>query len=340
MANPIIQFEGQEANFINENQLKLTLKLLPTEPGPSSYGDVFTVLDREGLKPSDILGLYKVSANDYSYSLFLSNEGILQKLKNKKVIGTGNTRFNVVSMSEQVVTLRVHWLPLFYDNRILKAIFCDYGEVLDIRMCKSSYANLVALNGLREVILKTDEVLKQKIPHLVKFNCGQSLLVTMQGRPPLCLKCHVVGHTRRDCEANKTFARVTASSALSAGVARVGTSMVSVARPSDPVAAEPLAEATPEPMGSGDVPLSHEVGAGGSGASVAVSDDQQPVIDNDMGESAASKRGRDDDEDDFITPNKPARMGPPSSESPVPLTRGFTPIMSVTDILSESDNEH
>lgn len=340
MANPIIQFEGQEANFINENQLKLTLKLLPTEPGPSSYGDVFTVLDREGLKPSDILGLYKVSANDYSYSLFLSNEGILQKLKNKKVIGTGNTRFNVVSMSEQVVTLRVHWLPLFYDNRILKAIFCDYGEVLDIRMCKSSYANLVALNGLREVILKTDEVLKQKIPHLVKFNCGQSLLVTMQGRPPLCLKCHVVGHTRRDCEANKTFARVTASSALSAGVARVGTSMVSVARPSDPVAAEPLAEATPEPMGSGDVPLSHEVGAGGSEASVAVSDDQQPVIDNDMGESAASKRGRDDDEDDFITPNKPARMGPPSSESPVPLTRGFTPIMSVTDILSESDNEH
>lgn len=330
MASPVVNFEGQETNFINENQMKLTLKLFPTEPGPSSYNDVFTALDKEGLNPSDILGLYKVSANDSSYSLFLSNEGVVQKLKSKKVIGSGKTRFTVMSMSEQVVNLRIHWLPLYYDNRILKAIFCDYGEVLDIRMCKSSFANLVALNGLREITLKTDEILKQKIPHLVKFNCGQSILVTMQGRPPLCLKCREVGHTRRDCEMNRSFA----------GVARVGTSVVSVARPSDPVAAEPLAGATPEPMGSGDVPLSHDVGAGGSGASVAMSGDQQPVIDDDMGESTASKRGRDDDEDDFITPNKPARMRPPSSGSPVPLTRGFTPIMTVTDILSESDNEH
>ena len=41
-----------------------------------------------------------------------------------------------------------------------KAIFCEYSEVLDIRMCKSSHANFVAMNGMREVTIKTDEVTK------------------------------------------------------------------------------------------------------------------------------------------------------------------------------------
>ena len=153
--------------------------------------------------------LYKVSANDYSFSLFLSNEGTVN-LRDKKVIGNNKVKLNVISMAEEIVTLRVHWLPLYYDNRLLKAIFCEYGEVLDIRMCKSSHANLVAMNGMREVTIKTVEVTKQKIPHLVTFSSGQSILITMRGRSPLCLKRREVGHVRRDCEDRRSFATITA----------------------------------------------------------------------------------------------------------------------------------
>ena len=71
------------------------------------------------------------------------------------------------------------------------------------------------------------------------------------------------------------------------------------------------------------------------------SGDQQLITEEEMGEPAASKRGRDDDDVDFITPNKLARVRPPPPpESPVSLTKGFTPIMDVADILSESDTEH
>ena len=78
---------------------------------------------------------------------------------------------------------------MYYSYRLLKAIFCDYEEVLDVNLCKSSYAHVCVLNGLREVVLRTDEIKQQKIPHLVKLGSGQSILVTMQGRPPFCLKC-------------------------------------------------------------------------------------------------------------------------------------------------------
>ena len=101
-------------------------------------------------------------------------------------------------MVEQGVTLRIQWLPLFYDNRILKAIFCDYGEIMDIRMCKSPYANIVAMYGMRKVTLRTTELSKQRIPHFVTFDSGQSLLITMQGMPLLCLKCRSAVHIRKD----------------------------------------------------------------------------------------------------------------------------------------------
>lgn len=41
-----------------------------------------------------------------------------------------------------------------------------------------------------------------KIPHLLRFSDGMSALLTIPGRPPLCLKCSRVGHVRRVCPSN------------------------------------------------------------------------------------------------------------------------------------------
>ena len=79
---------------------------------------------------------------------------------------------------------------------ILKAMLCLYGELVDIKCMKSTYGNVTAMNRVREVPLKTDEIRKRQIPHLVIIMSGQSALITMLGRPPLCLKCKVVSHTK------------------------------------------------------------------------------------------------------------------------------------------------
>ena len=321
MAKPIVTFEGFAPNYINEDDLKMTIKLVPMEVGNCSYGEVFKVLDKYGVKPQDILGCYKVSASDSSFSIFMANEEVVKMLKEKKVLEDGRLKFMVMCMTDQLVNIRVHWLPLFYDNRIVKAMLSDYGEIQEIRMCKSSYANLVAMNGIREVLIKTDEIKKQQIPHLINFGCGQSVLLTMQGRPPLCLKCKQVGHTRRDCEPRRTFASVASEGRRDD-------------RPNGPAVVEPPAENSSRTTGSEDASLPPPLGAEGSTIAADISGAQQgssDCITVEMSETTDSKRRREEDED-FIPPNKPARMRPPPSR-PVSLENQWSPIMEACDIM-------
>lgn len=326
MAKPIVTFEGFAPNYINEEDLKMTVKVVPMEGGNCTYGDVFRVLDKYGVKPQDILGCYKVSANDSSFSIFMGNEEIVRRLKEKKFLEVDKLKFMVMCMTEQLVSIRVHWLPLFYDNRIVKAMLSDYGEIQDIRMCKSSYANLVAMNGIREVLIKTDEIKKQQIPHLINFGCGQSVLLTMQGRPPLCLKCKQVGHTRRDCEPRRTFAVVASEGRHDD-------------HPNGPAVAEPAVETPSRTMGSEDASLPPTLGTEGSATGADVSGAQQGPSEEsvtvEMSETADSKRRREEDED-FIPPNKPARMRPPPSR-PVSLENQWTPIMEACDIMVDDN---
>ena len=43
---PTVTFEGFAPNYINEDALKMTLKLMPKKVGNSSCGDVFKILDK------------------------------------------------------------------------------------------------------------------------------------------------------------------------------------------------------------------------------------------------------------------------------------------------------
>ena len=45
----IILFSGDEANYIDQDQLDLTVKLSPVAFGPNSYEDVFRALNQAGL---------------------------------------------------------------------------------------------------------------------------------------------------------------------------------------------------------------------------------------------------------------------------------------------------
>ena len=307
MANPIIHFDGNESNYIDDDQLEQTIRLTPTEYGSLSYGDVFIALEDEGLKAEDLTGLYKVSPNDRSFSLIIKDKDTAKRLMEMKYIGRGSKRFTVMLCSEQIVSLRVHWLPMYYQDRLLKAIFCDFGEVLEVKHMKTSYTNVCTLNGMREVILKTDEKLKQRIPHMVKFGCGQSMLITMQGRPPLCLKCHEVGHTRRECETTR-YARVASFVRPAAQSAREPRGEV----PSGPVRSE---GASPPPVEGTGAPV---VGGDMSGVQTGSTEDVEMTA-----VSSKRRREKDDDDDSFIPPNKPARMTQLSPEPPASTSNMF-----------------
>ena len=88
---------------------------------------------------------------------------------------------------------------------LIREVFSEYGKVVIVNMQKNSHDLVSAYNDIREVHLKTDEFRKQRVPHLLNFSSGQSILVTMAGRVPYCLKCRSVGHKRSRCPTNKKF---------------------------------------------------------------------------------------------------------------------------------------
>ena len=61
--NPVVQFNGFEPDHINEDRLVRTLRLVPRESSSVSYGELWSVLEAENLKPDDIEAIFKVSAS-------------------------------------------------------------------------------------------------------------------------------------------------------------------------------------------------------------------------------------------------------------------------------------
>ena len=72
--------------------------------------------------------------------------------------------------------------------------------------CANLTTETVFKSGVRIVKVEVDEVGKSRVPHLLQFECGSRALVTVRGRPPLCLRCHRVGHLRSGCPGAVTYA--------------------------------------------------------------------------------------------------------------------------------------
>ena len=81
---------------------------------------------------------------------------------------------------------------------LLTEVLENFGEVVTVDKLRTKHANCVTYDGVREVRLRMNELHKQKIPHIVHLPSGQTILITMQGRPPFCLKCKSVGHVHRN----------------------------------------------------------------------------------------------------------------------------------------------
>ena len=311
-------FDGFEGNYVNAERLRKTVQLVPKSGSKAaSYGELLNALEDLGVPPDEIEGIYKVSSTDNTYSVQMRFEDTVEAIVEKGEFNVGGNQFDIMKLTEQIVTVRVHWLPLYFDNVILEEIFGEYGQVLGISMMKTAHAKLVAQNGSREIRLKTDEFKKQLIPHLVKFKSGRSVLITMAGRPPYCLKCGHVGHVRARC--------VTRRQAY-ASVVQQGFAVSSSDAVAPPASVGASVQASVEPAGTSDASLPS---SGGDGGSVSEGRDppdqpndpqQQQQQEMDLDPEKGQKRGRDSQEGasempseshstglgTWITPNRPA----------------------------------
>lgn len=333
-------FDGDESSFINGDRLSKTVKFVPSRRQASvSAGELLNALAAVGIQPEDIAGVYKVSQNDYSFSVQFCFTDTAETVSSLQKIKVGDASFDIMKMNEQVVSLRVHWLPLYYDSLILKEALQNFGEVIDVSMLKTAHANCVTLDGVREVRLKTDERNKHKIPHIIHFSSGQSVLVTMQGRPPYCLKCKTVGHVRQRCPTNnRSFAQV---------VEGPGTA--------EPVPVPPPAPVAPvtspaEPSDSvGEATESHVGDNAAAKGTFGQEQSSQPPQEMDLDLEKGLKRARESQEGaseapsqlhspghrPWITPNKVAKsVAVP--QGTLPLSNSFDPGLEIGELVIDA----
>ena len=110
---------------------------------------------------------------------------------------TGHVRYEWDLQPFRLV--RVHWLPGYVPDVCIHNFlsqFCPVASILPERATEGFES------GVRRAKVGSDGI--EKIPHLSKIEyegMDFPVLITVPGRPPLCLKCHSTGHVRYECDA-------------------------------------------------------------------------------------------------------------------------------------------
>ena len=95
--------------------------------------------------------------------------------------------------------VRVHWLPGYVPDVYVHNFLQQFYPVVNIlpERATEGYEN-----GVCRAKVGSEGV--DRIPHLSKIDYeGMEfpVLITVPGRPPLCLRCHSIGHVRYECDA-------------------------------------------------------------------------------------------------------------------------------------------
>jgi hypothetical protein len=158
--------------------------------------------------PDEIICLGPLSRNAEWY-ITLSTERLKKVILNLGTLCVCRYTGTFRPAGSDEYKLRVHWLPPWIDSQSLCSSLTDLGlEVISLFTDKSTvkvhehnFRNTEIT--VRTVIVKTDS--KRNIPHVIDvedFGFGETFkaLITMSGRPPLCLRCKGEGHIRSKCD--------------------------------------------------------------------------------------------------------------------------------------------
>ncbi|KAL3877968.1 hypothetical protein ACJMK2_035609 [Sinanodonta woodiana] len=191
------RFDVDLSPFVDKEIYQRTIRI----EGRLSREDAMKKLAKAGVSISDVDGMYREGENS-PWSAVLRTRELAKNI----------TLDGIKYLANFTIDLRVHWLPLYVNDDIIREVLAPFGTVLDITRDKTLLdKDTATLNGTRLVKLNTTEFDSRHIPHIVSLgSCG--MLITMKGRPPICLKCRQAGHLRKDCpEKSPSYASVATS---------------------------------------------------------------------------------------------------------------------------------
>ena len=164
------------------------------------------------LKDLDVHGIYQ-TGRSYIWYLEFEKEEHMREFIEIPIMVKEKYTASISAMCEQRTTVKVFWLPTYVRESFVRSFFAPYGKVLTvIRERVMLEKDKYCYGGTYTVEMVLSDRQKEEIPHLVKYDLGISMLITMAGRPPLCLKCNNIGHIRKNCPENAPRNQATSGS--------------------------------------------------------------------------------------------------------------------------------
>ena len=125
-----------------------------------------------------------------------------ETLLSRGTVQVNGKSFKIKSAARRHFAARVHWVPVFITNNVIRKTFGDYAEVKSFKHEVYTDAGLDGIaTGVRKVLMVGDS---HQVPHVLQVVDPDNAevwkcLVTIAGRPPLCLRCKKIGHVRKSC---------------------------------------------------------------------------------------------------------------------------------------------
>ena len=177
---------------------------LPFEAGRLYCREQFlTIFRQRGIDAEYIEAMGPLNQNSQWHITFTADapQHMLSEF-NLQPLVIGGRRAQVQRMSGHICKVRAHWAPYFIPQAAITAELSRVGKVKSFEFEKSIVKGLEHCKTLVRLI--EVEASPVDIPHIVRIPFNGTfypVLLTVQGRPPLCLRCEKTGHIRKDCQA-------------------------------------------------------------------------------------------------------------------------------------------
>ncbi|XP_064467822.1 uncharacterized protein LOC135378674 [Ornithodoros turicata] len=156
---------------------------------------------KELIKGTEIaaFGVYQLN---HIWLLTTHHEETKQKLLNAKECIVKGKRCLIIDCCQQEIVAKLHWLPYHVPDDSVRKAFEVFGQEIIVSREKWTddyFHDVESTTRVLKMKLK-EGVTVDIIPHQMRL-CGKSVLVSIPGRLPLCLRCRELGHVRRQCRA-------------------------------------------------------------------------------------------------------------------------------------------
>jgi len=190
-------------SLVDLDRLKKTARLQVIGPKKNFVSRLEIAETLQGsIALSEVTAIFKQEQSDVWFISF-DDSHCVDDLVRLRMVESERFNLHMSSCAARRISLKVHWLPVWLNDDPVVDFFESFGKVITYSRDTFEIADCGIETGIRTVDLIIQEGDQYKIPYRCSIG-NRSCLITMKGRPPLCLKCGNIGHVRSSCTVNLT----------------------------------------------------------------------------------------------------------------------------------------